>query len=97
MAGRVSDKSNNEIISQMRDQFMQRERETEAKYRRDFQEVDKAHRTELAKVKTDADQKLKEMQEENNLKLNKKDLQFQKEFEALKAVYTKRAAEGKKV
>lgn len=91
--------SNSEALAQLKEQYMQRERDGEARHRDEVNELRVAHRAEIDKVRTESEKRLREVQDESNVKLNQKDMQYQKEIETLKSLYTKSRAqqgEGKK-
>jgi DNA anti-recombination protein RmuC len=89
--------TNSEALAQLKDQFLQRERDHDARHKEDIQEIREAHKGELEKIKTDSEKRIQDMQEESSSKLNQKDVQYQKEIESIKAIYTKRlGAEGRK-
>jgi hypothetical protein len=89
--------TNSEALAQLKDQFVQREHETENKHKGDVQELREAHRVELEKVRTESEKHIQDVQAESSVKLNQKDIQYQKEIESIKAIYAKRlAADAKK-
>lgn len=96
MAKISSEKSGGDALTGLKDLYSQREREAEAKHKSEIGELQKTHRTELERVQSDAHEKVRRLQEETATKLNKRDLQFQKEVEAMRAMYQRRAAEPKK-
>ncbi len=93
---KIGSDSGKDALAGLRDLYSQREKEAEQKHKGEIGVLQKTHQTELAKVQVDADQKVRNLQEENATKLSKRDLQFQKEVEAVRAMYQKRAVEPKK-
>jgi hypothetical protein len=89
--------SSDTSIMQLKDMYQQRERESDIHHREELNELRDSHRVEIEKVRGESDVRVKNVQEEANAKLSQKDVQFQKEIEALRAMYQKRAGEGKKV
>ncbi len=95
---RISDRgTRTEVLSQLKDQYEQRQRENETRHRDEIRELRETHRTELDRVRAEAQKRVVDTQEESNVKLNQKDLQHQKEIESIKSLYSKRLSDSKKV
>jgi hypothetical protein len=95
---RISDRgTRTEVLSQLKDQYEQRERENETRHRDEIRELRETHRAELDRVRAEAQKRVVDTQEESNVKLNQKDLQHQKEIESIKSLYSKRLSDSKKV
>ncbi len=93
---RIDNGTTGEVLAQLKDQYSQRERESETRHRGEVKDLRENQRTELDKVKTEAQKRIDEIQDESNLKLSQKDLDHQKEIESIKSIYTKRLAETRK-
>lgn len=83
-------------VAQIKEQYALRERETDNRHREDIREIQGTHREELEKVREESQKRIQTLQDESANKLNMKDLQHQKEIEALRAMYAKKLAEAKK-
>lgn len=91
-----SGKNSVDALASLKDLYENREKDMETKHRAQVNELQKSHRAEIEKVREDANLKVKTQQEETSTKLNQRDLQYQKEVEAVRAMYQKRATETKK-
>lgn len=85
-----------EALKALKDQYAARERELENKHREEIREIKAAHREEVDELRKESQNRIAKLQEENNIKLNQKDIQHQKEIESLRAMYNKRLLEAKK-
>lgn len=81
-------------LRQLRDHFANHERELEERHRGEIRELRDSHRVEMDQLRADSKKQIDELQQENSVKLNEKDLQHQKEIEAIKAIFTKRVMES---
>ncbi|HVK60419.1 MAG TPA: hypothetical protein VM432_02665 [Bdellovibrionales bacterium] len=89
-------KSSSETLEGLKSLYAQRERDAESKHRTDISELQKTHQTEIERMKQESNTRIKAMQEETSQKLSQRDLQNQKEIDAMRAVFQKRATEAKK-
>ena len=87
---------NGDPLASLREHYAARERESETRHRDEVREIKETQKTEIDEVRIDAHMQVQDLQAENNMKLNQRDLQYQKEIEAVKSLYSKRVAEGKK-
>ncbi|MEK7355405.1 MAG: hypothetical protein AAB250_03100 [Bdellovibrionota bacterium] len=97
--GKVGEKSASETLSQLRDTYTQRERDLESRHKDEIRDISENHQIEISRLRKDSQAKIDSIQEESSTKLNQKDLQFQKEIEAVRSMYSKQvmtSARGKK-
>jgi hypothetical protein len=89
-------KSAGETLSSLKSMYQNRERESEVKHKQELSEIQKAHAVELDRVRNEANDRVKVVQNESNVKLNQRDMQFQKEAENIRATYQRQVAQAKK-
>jgi hypothetical protein len=87
--------SSRDVLTQLKDQYEARERETERRHRDDVRQLTDGHRAEMDKLREESQKRIENLQSENNVKLSEKDVQHQKEIDAIRALYAKRLAETK--
>lgn len=85
-----------DALAQLKEQYSVREREREDRHREEIREVREQHRAEIDKVRADTNKQVQTLHNDNSSKLNERDLQYQKEIESLRNLYSKRVSEGKK-
>jgi len=88
--------SSAELIAQIKDQYQSRERDSETHHRDEIKEIREAHKVEIDELKAETQKRVQTIEEESSVKLSQKDLQNQREIDALKAIYAKRVSEGRK-
>lgn len=89
--------SSADTLSQLKDQYQSREREIETRHREDVVTMNKNHETELNKLRQESQNRIQAVRDEADQKLSSKDMQHQKEIEALKTMYQKRVLEERKM
>ena len=87
---KVAEKSAGETLAQLKESYQQRESDMEMRHRDQLREVNETHQTEITRLRKENVDKIKTLQEENVAKMNQKDLQYQKEIEALRSMYSKK-------
>ena len=87
---KVAEKSAGETLAQLKDSYQQRESDMELRHRDQLRELNETHQTEVTRLRKENVDKIKTIQEENSAKMNQKDLQYQKEIEALRSMYSKK-------
>lgn len=87
---KVGEKSASETLSQLKEVYQQRETDLETRHKDQLRDVNESHQVEIARIRKENQEKLKAVQEEASTKLNQKDLQFQKEIEALRSMNAKK-------
>jgi vacuolar-type H+-ATPase subunit E/Vma4 len=68
----------------------------ETRHKDEVAQLRGAHQSELDHVKTDTQKRIENIQEESNVKLNQKDVQYQKEIESMRTLYNRRIADAKR-
>jgi|GEM_PF-5594617 len=87
--------SGSDSISRLKDQFQTRERDSDEKHRDELGQLRRANRSEIEKINELNSKHIEEIRQDNQVKLNQKDVQFQKEIDAVRAMYGRRLAEAK--
>jgi hypothetical protein len=89
-------KNAGETLQSLKDLYADRERDSESKHRTELSQIQKAHATEIESVRSEANARVKTAQESTSAKISEREMQFQKEIEAMRAMYQKRAGDSKK-
>ena len=87
--------SGGDSISRLKEQFQLRERESDDKHRDEVNQLRRGHHAEIEKLTTENTKRVSDVREESAVKLNQKDIQFQKEVDAIRSMYGRRLAEAK--
>lgn len=82
-------------MSQLKDLYDEREKENDNRHRDEIRELKTEHSTEIDKVRKESNARVLAVQGEVQMKLSAKDLQNQKEVEAIRSMYQRRLAESK--
>lgn len=75
------------------DSKTQRDREVES-LKEEIRQLNETHRTEMAKLESENKKRIDDVHNDSNAKLNEKDVQYQKEIQKIRAMYTKRGTEN---
>ena len=86
----IESKSSADALSQLKDTYVQKDRESEARHRDEIRALRESHQVEMEALRKDTQSKIDHVQEEASAKLSQKDMQNQKEIEAVRAMYQKR-------
>ncbi len=82
-------------LGQLKDLYSEREKENDNRHRDEIREMKTEHATEIDKVRKESNGRIIAVQNETQTKLSAKDLQNQKEVEAIRSMYQRRLAESK--
>ena len=90
-----SNSSGSDAIARMKEQFQTRERESDEKHRDELGQVRRTSHAEIEKNNELNAKHLDELRQDNQVKMTQKDIQYQKEIDAVRAMYGRKLAEAK--